>query len=78
MSTGPALAAIAVIGAFGLFAWRWSIPYQQSIYKTVTGRSPEPGSVRYRLLQVGRAIVIAACIYAIALIIGDWTGVLSG
>jgi hypothetical protein len=78
MSTVSALLGIAVVGAFGFCAWRWSIPYQQSIYKMVTGSVPQPGSGRYRLLQIGRGLVMAACLYAIALIVATWTGILPG
>lgn len=53
------LLLIGIGGAIALCWWRWYMPYQQSIYKSFTGRTMEPGSFRYKLLQFGRWFGVA-------------------
>jgi hypothetical protein len=66
------LAIITFAGAYGLFSWRWSVRYNASFFKMVSGKVPEPGSWRYKSLQVGRWVGVVFSAFVIVLVVSDW------
>lgn len=40
------LIVVSFAAAYGLFSWRWSVPYYVSIYKMVMAREPDRATFR--------------------------------
>jgi len=67
------LAIIAFAIAFGFFSWRWSVPYNESIYKMVHGgNAPKPGTWMSKSLAVGRWLGVAFSGLLIVLVVSSW------
>lgn len=64
---------IAVAAAFGLFSWRWSVPYNVSFYKMVRGREPDRASWMFRSFQISRWAGVVFSAFLIAIVVFHWT-----
>lgn len=67
------LIAITMCVVFGWFSWRWSVPYNVSIYKMVRAKEPEPESWFLKVLRVGRWLSVAFFALMILFILAEWT-----
>jgi hypothetical protein len=61
MSTSVTIALLIGATIVGLAAWRWYVPYQQSVSMMTRGRAISPGSIRYKFVQFGRWFCVVFC-----------------
>jgi hypothetical protein len=66
------LVAITTFAALGWFSWRWSVPYNVSIYRMVRGTDPAPTSWVLKIFQLGRWLGVAVSGLLILITVSYW------
>lgn len=69
------LILVALGAAIAVYSWRWSVPAQQALLRSVTGREAGPGSWRYRTLICGRWFGTA---FGVFVVLGGFSVMLGG